>query len=276
MLKEITPKTIREYQRCRSRQVGPRTVNLEVKLLRGILKAEDQWKRFAEDVKPLRGSGGSPGRALSPEEDLRLLDKAEQRPKWIVAYLTTVVANETGMRGVELRNLRLGDIDLDCKILTIGKSKNQSGLRRIVLTNEAIKAILKLLDRAAILGASRPEHFLIPGKVNGGYDPTKPTKGWRTAWRSIRKAAGLGRFRFHDLRHTFITTHAEIGTPLPVLMAQAGHLSRQMTELYTHISQKAMQQAAHNFEQSKIERLAEARKKLAVQPAQYSTRQKPS
>jgi hypothetical protein len=103
MLKEITPKTIREYQRCRSRQVGPRTVNLEVKLLRGILKAEDQWKRFAEDVKPLRGSGGSPGRALSPEEDLRLLDTAEQRPKWIVAYLTTVVANETGMRGVELR-----------------------------------------------------------------------------------------------------------------------------------------------------------------------------
>jgi integrase len=145
---------------------------------------------------------------------------------------------------------------LDGKILTIGKSKNQSGLRRIVLTNEAIKAILKPLDRAAILGASRPEHFLIPAKVNGGYDPTKPTKGWRTAWRSIRKAAGLGRFRFHDLRHTFITTHAEIGTPLPVLMAQAGHLSRQMTELYTHISQKAMQQAAHNFEQSKIERLA--------------------
>lgn len=203
-----------------------------------------------------------PGRALSPEEALRLFDMAESKPEWIVAYLATVIANDTGMRGVELRNLRLGDIDVDGRILTIGKSKNESGLRRVVLTNDSVKALLKLLDRAATFGATRPEHFLIPAKVKGGYDPTTPTKGWRTAWRSLRKDARLGKFRFHDLRHTFITMHAEMGTPLPVLMEQAGHLSEKMTRLYTHISQKAMQKAAENFERVKLERLADARKEL--------------
>jgi len=64
-------------------------------------------------------------------------------------------------------------------------------------------------------------------------------KGWRKAWRAVTKEAGVPGFRFHDLRHTFITNHAEMGTPLAVVQAQAGHLSKSMTELYTHISQRA-------------------------------------
>ena len=99
--------------------------------------------------------------------------------------------------------------------------------------------------------------------MKGGYDPSKATKGWRTAWRKLRNAAGLGKFRFHDLRHTYLTAHAEMGTPLPVLMAQAGHLSRRMTELYTHISQRSMQEAAARFEEKKAQSLAEAKKRLA-------------
>ncbi|MGI9074179.1 MAG: tyrosine-type recombinase/integrase [Bryobacteraceae bacterium] len=266
MLRDITSRAIREYQGSRAREVSPRTVNLEVKLLRGILKAEGQWKRLMDDVRPLKESGESAGRALTPEEAVKLFETAETKPEWMVAYLATVIANDTGMRGVELRNLRLCDVDVEKRALTIRKSKNESGLRTVVLTNDAVNALLKLLDRAALLNATRPEHFVIPAKVKGGYDPTRPTKGWRTAWRSLRRTAGLGKFRFHDLRHTFVTTHAEMGTPLPVLMEQAGHLSAKMTRLYTHISQKAMQKAAENFERVKLERLAEARKEIDRRP----------
>jgi hypothetical protein len=55
--------------------------------------------------------------------------------------------------------------------------------------------------------------------------------------------------------------HAGMGTPLPVLVEQACHLEK-MTRLYTHISQKAMQKAAENFERVKLERLSDARKEL--------------
>jgi integrase len=237
MLKEISARLIRDYQAARAEKVSARTVNLEIKVLRGILKVDGQWKRLEEDVKPLKESGETPGRALTAEETLGLFEMAETKPEWLVAYLTTTIANDTGMRGVELRNLRVVDVDVDNRVINIGRSKNDSGLRTIILTNDSLKAAIRLIDRAQKLGASGPTDYLIPARVKGGFDPSRPTQGWRSAWRSLRKAAGLGKFRFHDLRHTFITTHAEMGTPLPVLMEQAGHLSEKMTRLYTHISQ---------------------------------------
>jgi hypothetical protein len=48
MLREITARAIRDYQAARAREVSPRTVNMEIKLLRGIRKSEGQWKRVAE------------------------------------------------------------------------------------------------------------------------------------------------------------------------------------------------------------------------------------
>ncbi len=170
------------------------------------------------------------------------------------------------MRGVELRNLQLRNVDVQARKINIRRSKNASGVRTVILTNDALKALLGVVDRAAKLNAVRPEHYLLPyrGRKGLGYDPARPTKGWRTAWRKLTEKAGVPGFRFHDLRHTFITNHAEMGTPLPVVMAHAGHLSRKMSELYTHISQRAMEEAADRFAEKKQKSMAEARQKLAT------------
>jgi integrase len=266
-LKDITPRTIRHYQATRAAEVSNKTVNLETDLLRGILKAEGQWRRLADDVKRLPRTATSPGRALTAEESLRLFTVAESKEEWFSACYATLVAYDTGMRAVELRHLKLEDIDIDGRKITIRRSKGNNGLfRTVMLTNDAVKALLKLMERAKNLTACEPKHYLFPYRLRIGYDPTRPANGWRTAWRSLREAAGLGRgqgsFRFHDLRHTFITSHAEAGTPLPVVEAQAGHLSPEMTKLYTHISQRAMRKAADQYELRKAEALAEAKKKL--------------
>ena len=99
---------------------------------------------------------------------------------------------------------------------------------------------------------AKPNHYLIPALIgtvkegkNGAvirvrrFDPSKPTKGWRTAWRKLTRQAGLRGLRGHDLRHNWVTSHAEIGTPQSVLEAQAGHLSKRMSDHYKHISEKA-------------------------------------
>lgn len=125
-------------------------MNLEVKLLRGILKVEGQWKRLADEVKPLRQSGETPGRALTDEEAFRLFETAESKPAWLVAYLCTVIANDTGMRGVELKNLRLAHIDLDTRTISIHRSKTDAGMRQILLTNDALKAIVRLIERICL------------------------------------------------------------------------------------------------------------------------------
>jgi integrase len=59
---------------------------------------------------------------------------------------------------------------------------------------------------------------------------------WRTAWRSIRKAAGLAEVRFHDGRHTAITTLAEKGLPDWVIQAQVGHVAPEMMKRLTATS----------------------------------------
>src|ERR1700720_1890515 len=69
----------------------------------------------------------------------------------------------------------------------------------------------------------------------GRYDPAYPQKSWRSAWRSLRKTAGIGALRFHDLRHHAITELAESQASDATIMAIAGHVSRQMLEHYSHV-----------------------------------------
>ena len=56
-LKDITPRKIRAYQGTRGAEVSNRTVNLEIKLLRGILTHEGHWAGIQPDYRRLRESG---------------------------------------------------------------------------------------------------------------------------------------------------------------------------------------------------------------------------
>jgi len=274
-LKEIDIKVVRCYQRKRIAEgVGPRTVNMEGQLLRSILKHHEQWKLEGK-YDPLPEPVSEAGRSLTPEEEVRLLDAAKSRPQWFVVYHATILENETGMRGVEVRNLQLRRINLAVGEIHLQKSKTRGGVRTIPLTPDALASARELFTRAQRLGASEPDHYLIPALVslvqeaeNGikthvrCYDPAKPTKGWRTAWRKVTEMAGLGGLRGHDLRHNWVTSHAEIGTPQSVLEAQAGHLSKRMSDRYKHISEKAARKASDELARVRGEQRNEARANL--------------
>jgi len=270
---------IRTYQQKRIAEgVGPRTVNMEGQLMRSILKHHEQWK-LDNKYQPLPEPVSEAGRSLTPEEDVRRIDTAKSSPEWFVAYHATILENETGMRGVEVRNLQLKRIDPLAGEIRLQKSKTKGGIRTIPLSVDALESAKELIMRAQNLGANQPDHYVIPALVkaviegrNGPairgrrYEPTKPTKGWRTAWRKLTVKAGLGGLRGHDLRHNWVTSHAEIGTPISVLEAQAGHLSKRMSDLYKHISEKAARKASDELARVRAEQRAEARAK-SQQPA---------
>jgi integrase len=274
-LKDIDIKLIRNYQQKRTGEgVGPRTVNMEGQLLRSILKYHEQW-RLDGKYAPLPEPISEAGRSLSPEEEVKLIDAAKSRPEWTVAYHATILENETGMRGVEVRNLQIKRIDLFAGEVHLQKSKTKGGIRSIPLSTDAIESVRHLLARAEELGANQPDHYLIPALVNRvivgengastavrRYDPTRPTKGWRTAWRKLTQEAGLKGLRGHDLRHNWITSHAEIGTPQSVLEAQAGHLSKRMSDRYKHISEKAARKASDELARVKTKQRTDARAAL--------------
>jgi integrase len=88
-------------------------------------------------------------------------------------------------------------------------------------------------------------------------DPTRPTKGWRTAWRHALKLAGV-KCRFHDLRVTCITKLAESQTSDMTIMSIAGHVSRKMLEHYSRIRTDAKRAALDAIAQGPEEAIFDA------------------
>jgi integrase len=134
-------------------------------------------------------------------------------------------------------------------------TKTDAGARLIELNQAATEAVTRLYVRAQTLGSSESDHYLFPAELSRHTKDGDPLKGgvgfdarlhqnsWRSAWRSLVKAAGLQGLRFHDLRHSFISFMAERGVPLPIVQSMVGHMSAKMTRYYTHISSQAARQA---------------------------------
>lgn len=218
-------------------KVGPAIVNMEMGVIRRILKRAKRWHLVGGDVKPLK-ERRTVGRAMALDEKLRLLRLAGSNPEWQTARLAMILALNTTMRGCELKSLRWDDIDFMGKLLTIRKSKTEAGERVIPLNATAFSAILEMRERAKGFEGLAANHFVFPACENGNIDPTKAQRSWRSAWRRLTRAvecpkcgkvqspardcideacktdirrltsstAGL---RFHDLRHHAITELAE-------------------------------------------------------------------
>jgi integrase len=212
--------------------------------------------------KRLSGPESEVGEALSEQNLLHLETIASSNGDWEVAYCAEVLAANTGMRGGEIKKLRIGMVDLVARRIRITRksTKTDAGARWVELNQCAFPAVYRLYQRAQLLGASSPEHYLLPAdlsrhtkssdplKGRRGFDPTKHQMSWDTAWRNLRKAAGFWTLRFHSMRHTFITRLAEIGVPLEVTQAAVGHMSSAITTHYRHISDNVARAAVEKLD----------------------------
>ena len=188
--------------------------------------------------------GQGVGRALTVEEQKHLFRLAASRPEWEVAFLSGVLAVNTTARGCELKALKLSDVDVINAELHIRRSKTEVGHRTVPMNKLARWSAGRLIGRANTLGASSAEHYLLPSCQPGQpIDPTRPPKNWRTAWRSLVRAAGFEGLRFHDLRHCAVTALAESGASDSTIIAISGHMDRAMLEHYSHIRAKAKRDA---------------------------------
>jgi integrase len=262
------------YQQARAAEVSGRTVNMETGVLRRILKKAKLFTVLMDYPAPFPEHENEIGKALPKEEKLHLFRVAASRPVWMVAHCAAVLAANTTCRKVELRHLRWRDIDLFNRVMDINRSKTAAGRRQITLNDDALAALARLRERAAIAGPVEPEHYVFPACENGRIDPTKPQKTWRTAWRSLvrearkqagreaaraalaagqrigcakanwrRAAAPFAGLRFHDLRHQAITELAEAGAQDSVIQSLAGHMSKRMLDHYSHIRRAAKRDA---------------------------------
>lgn len=255
-LREITPARILHFQAQRNRSAAAATNNAEFCLLRAILQRFGTWtEAHGRLCRPLRVRQEMKRRALLQEELNRLFGLAGGRRSWRALAYALELGLHTGLRSAEIRGLRLRDIALDAQphprlAIRRTNTKTAAGERLVMLDFPATEAIKALLIIARGRGARHPNHFLFPRRLEHGrsWDPTQQQTGWGSAWRSLRQAADLAEIRFHDLRHTYITTGAEAGVPLDVMMRQVGHVAAAQTRHYIQIRDAALGEAVEAIE----------------------------
>ena len=184
-LSKITADDVLRFREWRSeRGVGPAIINMEVGVIRRILKRAKRWHLLGTDIRPLK-EPRSVGRALTYDEKLRLLRTAGQNDEWQRVQSAMSVALCTAMRGCEIKRLQWRDIDFLNRAILVRTSKTEAGQRLIPMNDEAYELVVRLRERAKSFNGIESQHYVFPACERGQVDPTRNQRSFRTAWRSL-------------------------------------------------------------------------------------------
>jgi integrase/recombinase XerD len=144
-----------------------------------------------------------------------------------------------GLRCGELLRLKPENVDLLRKLLIIKQSKGKKD-RIVPLSNR----VMALLDSYKQIHA--PLTYLFEGQTAGEmYDERSLQQVLKTA---VDKAGIKKPVTLHWLRHSYATHLLESGTDLRYIQEILGHSSSRTTEIYTHVSNKSIQQIVSPFD----------------------------
>jgi len=199
LLVDIEARHIAKYQTARLAEgASNRTVNIEVGMLRQIMRKYGAWARIQSDVTmlPERQDAGC---ALTPEQETMLLHECSRSVSRALLPFVTL-ALETGARYNTIRTLQWGNIDFVNRCLKFGKDKTAAGTGRTVPLNQ--RAVETLKFWAQEFPNRQPAHFVFPSERYGlhgsegtfggtvqvyDYDPDKPVGTIQHAWQSAKK-----------------------------------------------------------------------------------------
>lgn len=259
LLFEIRPEHIHAYQRARLKQgASGRSINIEIALIRLVLRKAKLWANIQDDVKLLKENRDT-GRELSDDEVVRLLSACKASVSQGL-YPAVLVSIHTGLRSEELRSLRWRQVDLLEGIVTVGKSKTEGGKGRLVYLSAL--ATQTLQNWRSQFADVQPNHAVFPRQAFGLKGEKKkfggvvvayrtfsdqPVRSFATAWETAKKAAGV-ECRWHDLRHSAASRIAAGGTTEQTLQALLGWMSPKMIERYSHVRAEAKRRAVAVFD----------------------------
>ena len=162
-----------------------------------------------------------------------ILNRAELKelfntPKTLKHRVVLALIYSAGLRGQEVINLKLGDIDFERMTIHIRQSKYKKD-RIVPLSIYIAKGLKKYLQ------AYQPKEWLFNGKQIGSQYSVKGLS-WvmREALKhtSIKKKVNL-----HTLRHTYATHLLEEGVNIVSLKELLGHATITTTMIYLHVAQ---------------------------------------
>lgn len=145
-------------------------------------------------------------RALTREEELKVMEAAK---KDVLGHLAIFMLL-TGIRSIELRNLKWGDYNAEKGEIYIRKSKTKNGIRVVPLLAEAQKII-----------EAQPHYcdFIFTSTIKKPITKTV----LRKLYERLRKATGIDIITNHVYRHSFATRAVEKKVDYKALSKILGH-----------------------------------------------------
>ena len=135
-----------------------------------------------------------------------------------------------GLRLGELLNLKPNDIDSDRMQISIKGAKGKKD--RYTLLAEKLLPLLR--DYYKKYG---PKEYLFEGETGGQYSE----RSMQTVVKEALQRGNVKKYAtVHTLRHSFATHLLENGTDLRYIQNLLGHSSSKTTEVYTHVTSKAL------------------------------------
>jgi len=140
-----------------------------------------------------------------------------------------------GLRCMEVRNIRLKDMDFNRKLLHIVQSKGKKD-RYVPLSEHLIRGIQKYI------AAEHPKDYLFHGqpteRSGGDFDSRYSQRGVQWVVKTIAKQAGIIKdVHTHTLRHSYATHLLEDGINIVTVQKLLGHANIETTMDYLHVCQ---------------------------------------
>ena len=161
------------------------------------------------------------------KEEIQAFFNQPMNPEYYNAFKAYLL---TGMRFEELANLKVDDIDLNEKTISVCnkegfKTKTENAVRIIPMSDDLYNIV------SALLKSSGPNEYVF-----------RSPKGEKLRERSLlevckrvaKKAGITSRPFIHKFRHTFATMLVQSDVPLETIKELLGHSSVVETEIYAH------------------------------------------
>jgi len=207
------------------------TANRYLALIRSVLRrAANEWEWIDKAPKvPMYPGEVRRIRWITRDEAERLLSFLPDHQAAMARF-----ALATGLRQRNVCRLEWSQVDLQKRMAWIhpdqAKARKAIG---VALNSEAVGVLRNQIG----------QHHQFVFAFNG-----KPIWQVNTkAWRNAVKKAGLEDFRWHDLRHTWASWHAQAGTPLNILQEMGGWECAEMVRRYAHLSTQHLAPHAENI-----------------------------
>ena len=227
----LTTDRIRAYQAHRLEQKAkPGTVNRETAALARMFRlAEEAGRLSSRPVFPERLVESPPRQGFFEHADYVAI--REHLPGDYQDVLD--FGYYSGWRKREILGLEWREVDLAGGTIRLSPERAKTRRGRALPLSPPLRELLA--RRLALRRLDTPLVFHRAGN---------PIKGFRKAWATAAKKAGLPGKLFHDLRRTAIRNMIRAGVPERVAMEISGHKTRSVFDRYNIVSEEDLRQAA--------------------------------